>query len=191
MSYFTIINDLPVYDLYSELNAMLDTGAIKWHSGNNQISLNSITGKEDNFHLGCGSLYYDWDNRTVITDTHGNTKFEVKERDVPLLESDFNALCTPFKNTLFEKVYDSINAKFKIGRIRLMRSHPKTCLTWHYDDSRRLHYPIKTQDGCFMVIKDEIKHLNENQWCFTDTLFEHTAFNASKEIRIHLVANII
>lgn len=191
MSYFTIINDLPIYDLKSELNTMLDEGLIKWHSTNNQISLNSVAGSEENFHLGCGSLYYDWDNQTVITDAHGNTKFEVKKRNVLLTETDFTVLCTPFKNTLFEKAYNAIKEKFNIGRVRLMRSHPNSCLSWHYDDSRRLHYPIKTQDGCFMVIKDEVKHLKENQWCFTDTLVEHTAFNASKEIRIHLVVNII
>jgi hypothetical protein len=42
-----------------------------------------------------------------------------------------------------------------------------------------------------MVIEDEVKHLEQNKWYFTNTTKEHTAFNASKENRIHLVANIL
>lgn len=191
MSYFTIIDDLPKLDLLPDLNKMLDEGSIKWHKDNNQISLNTIKGKETDYLLGCGSLYYDWDNKIIVKDKHGNETFEVKEREVPLKESDFNVLCSQFVGTAFETVYNAIKEKYNIGRVRLMRSRPKTCLSWHVDDSQRLHYPVKTQEGCFMVIKDEVKHLKQNEWCFTDTLVEHTAFNGSKDFRIHLVATII
>ena len=53
------------------------------------------------------------------------------------------------------------------------------------------HYPVKTQDGCFMVIENEIKYLELNNWYWTNTVLLHTAFNASKEDRIHLVAVIL
>ena len=72
-----------------------------------------------------------------------------------------------------------------------MQAAPKTCLSWHVDRTTRLHYPIKTQTGCFMVIEDELFHLVENEWCMTNTIARHTAFNASLESRIHLVATII
>jgi hypothetical protein len=61
-----------------------------------------------------------------------------------------------------------------------MKSEPKTCLSWHVDFSTRIHYPMKTQEGCFMVIADEVCHLTENTWWWTDTVLPHTAFNASK-----------
>lgn len=191
MENFKVIKDLPTYDLLPELNNLLDSGKIKWHKDNNQISLNTIEGKDDDFLFGCGSLYYDWDNKVIVKDKHGNETFEVKERDVPLKESDFNVLCSQFIGTSFEVVYNELKTKYSVGRVRLMRSRPKTCLSWHVDDSQRLHYPIKTQEGCLMVIEDQVKHLNQNEWCFTNTLVKHTAFNGSKDFRIHLVATII
>jgi hypothetical protein len=42
-----------------------------------------------------------------------------------------------------------------------------------------------------MVIEDEVKFLPENTWWKTNTLKPHTAFNASKENRIHLVAVLL
>jgi hypothetical protein len=41
-----------------------------------------------------------------------------------------------------------------------------------------------------MVIEDEVKHLDQDKWWMADTIKLHTAFNASKESRIHLVAVI-
>ena len=72
-----------------------------------------------------------------------------------------------------------------------MKSKPKTCLSWHKDDHLRLHFPIQTQEGCFMIIEDKSYFLNKNQWYLTNTLKSHTAINASKKDRIHLVATII
>jgi hypothetical protein len=72
-----------------------------------------------------------------------------------------------------------------------MKSKPKTCLSWHVDTTPRIHFPIKTQDGCFMVIDNEVQHLTKNTWWWTNTVAPHTAFNASKEDRIHLVAVVL
>ncbi len=72
-----------------------------------------------------------------------------------------------------------------------MRSKPKTCLSWHCDTSKRIHLPIRTQPGCMMVIQDEVLHLEQGQWYMTNTIPEHTAFNASKADRIHLIAVIL
>ena len=80
--------------------------------------------------------------------------------------------------------------KRKVCKFRLMMINPKTCLSWHTDSSPRLHYPIKTQEGCMMIIEDEVFHLNQNTWYMADTTFKHTALNASKEARIHLVVEI-
>jgi hypothetical protein len=72
-----------------------------------------------------------------------------------------------------------------------MKSLPKTCLSWHVDDTKRIHYPIKTQEGCFMIIEEEIKHLPQHTWWLTNTLVKHTAMNASLEDRVHLVVTLL
>lgn len=190
MSSFIQWTNLPVYDLYSELNRLIESNAISW-SKENQICLNTILDKPDDYLFGCGSLTHDWDNAKKVVDQYGNESIEIPEYQKKYKESDFLVLCSQFKNTLFEKVYTELSSQYKLGRIRIMKSKPKTCLSWHVDASVRVHYPIKTQEGCFMIIDKEVKHLPQNTWWWTDTRLPHTAFNASKEDRIHLVAVVL
>ena len=180
-SNFIELNDLPVYDdLLEELTGLVDLNV-------SQHCLNAPPGHEDNDQYGVGSLQYDWPNKKI--DEEGNV--HVPYRDPILYEKDFTELCNKYKNTKFEIIYRELSRRYVLGRVRIMISQPASCLTWHQDTEERIHYPIKTQEGCFMVIEDEVKHLEKNQWYYTKTLNKHTAFNASKEIRIHLVANIL
>jgi hypothetical protein len=132
-------------------------------------------------------LIHDW-SKSIESEASGIT---LPARTDQLKEEDFTNLCTVFKNTIFEVVYNSIIERYKVGRVRLMMSRPKTCLSWHTDSSIRLHYPIKTQPECFMVIDDEVMHLQLNDWIMADTRQPHTAFNGSLENRVHLVAVIL
>tara|TARA_B110000503_G_C7151893_1_gene415588 strand:- start:906 stop:1472 length:567 start_codon:yes stop_codon:yes gene_type:complete len=188
MNNFIKIDTLPVYDLMSELTTLLNEGKIHW-SKYNQICINTLPETPDNFLVGCGSLQYNWSAETVITDD-GAEKYIVEKIENPKKETDFSVLCLAFKGTLFEELYNNLTSRYQLGRIRLMKSKPKTCLSWHVDTTPRIHYPIKTQEGCFMVINDEIKHMELNTWYWTKTTQTHTAFNASKEDRIHLVVVI-
>jgi len=188
MKYFTEI-DLPVYaDLHTELNKLIEAKTIAWHF--RQICINTTVNEPDNYVLGCGSLIYDWENLKEEFTTTGELKLVVPKKENIIKDSDFTILCSQFKNTIFEEVYNTVKEKFNIGRFRLMMINPKTCLSWHTDSSPRLHYPIKTQEGCMMIIEDEVFHLNQNTWYMADTTFKHTALNASKEARIHLVVEI-
>lgn len=172
---------LPQFDLYSELNVMLANNIVDWKSLG-QICLNTTPDKLDCFRHGVGSLYFDWSKQE-------NGKPSI--RPVELNENDFSELCTVFYNTVFEEVFDILKSKYNVGRVRLMKSKPKTCLTWHTDTSKRLHYPITTHEGCLMIIENEVKHLPANTWWLTNTLVKHTALNASTEDRIHLVASVL
>ena len=187
---FERITFLPEYDLYSELMTMLDDGRLQWRDKNNnssyQICLNSTKNDPDNFLLGRGSLYYDWDNSKNI-----NGELVVPPRETPLNEEDFTELCGVYKGTQFEEVYNELTKHFVVGRVRIMNLRPKQCLTWHCDDTYRIHYPIKTQEGCMMIINNEVKHLDKNTWWKTFTTSNHTALNASKENRYHLVACVL
>jgi hypothetical protein len=187
MKNFMIIEDLPIYDLYTELTNLLNSGKIQWSEiSNDQICINTTADNPDDFLLGRGSLIWDWDNSYTE-----NGKLIVSKRSKILTEEEFTIISTPFKNTKFELVYNSLAEKYHLGRVRIMNSKPKTCLTWHIDTSPRIHYPIKTQEGCLMVIDNEVQHLSENTWWSTNTLESHTAFNGSKEERMHLVAVIL
>jgi hypothetical protein len=42
-----------------------------------------------------------------------------------------------------------------------------------------------------MLIEDEVIHLKQHQWYWTNTLPKHTAFNASREDRLHLVVVVL
>lgn len=187
MNYFVEINDLPVLDLKSELNDMLSNNIINFNQMTSQICLNTIVGKENDYEFGRGSLYYDWENKTI--DAEGN--YHVPIRDKILKETDFNILCNQFNSTKFEKVYDALNEKYFLGRVRIMKLLPKTCLSWHVDEHPRIHFPIQTYEGCFMIIEDELKHLQESKWYYTHTIAKHTAINSSNNSRYHLVATII
>ena len=155
-----------------------------------QIGINSIAGFEHDYTMANGSLIKDWDNLKIIT-TDAVTEYKIPNKTERLHERDFTVLCNIFRNTAFEEIYNILNKKYIIGRLRLFKSEPKTCITWHIDEGLpRLHYPIKTQPGCFMVIEDEVKHMKQDKWWITDTSKPHSAFNGSKESRIHLVAVI-
>lgn len=189
MSYFKIINDLPIIDnLYQEFVDMLDNQTIWWYRDTvDQICINTVPEEPDNFHLGRGSLTWDWDNSTYDE----NNQIVLNKREKQLREEDFTVLCNQFKNTSFEKIYVALEKKYVLGRVRIMNLLPKTCLTWHKDSTTRVHYPMLTHEGCFMVIQDEVKHLPVNTWWHTDTSVKHTVFNGSKKNRYHIVAAII
>jgi|TARA_B110000908_G_scaffold172735_1_gene242524 hypothetical protein len=184
MDYFKQETKLPILDLYTEYKKMINHH-ILWSGG--QICINAVPGHTDSTSYGCGSLYYDWSNKTISD----NGSIEPGVRHTILEEEHFTEIADVFVGTLFETVLTTLQENFNVGRVRLMKSKPQTCLTWHYDPSPRLHYPIQTSKGCLMVIEDEVFHLPINEWWHTNTLKHHTAFNGSTEERIHLVVSLL
>lgn len=184
--YFTKVENIKVYErLSQELELLLMDESVSFTE--NQICLNTIPGKENDYKLGCGSLIYDF-SKALWKD--GNL-ISLPKYVNPYKEKDFSVLCSQFKDTLFEEVYNELKLKYNIGRLRIIKNIPRRCMSWHRDSSFRIHYPIKTQEGCMMVIEDEAMHIPQNEWWITDTRKWHTAFNGSKEERIHLVGAII
>ena len=148
----------------------------------NAICVNRIPGDEKSIQGGnVRGLYWTYPDETN----------HEEERCPVIQEEKYTELCPEFKGTYVEEVYNIVRSKFNIGRMRFLMKPPRSCLSWHRDTSRRIHFPIKTQEGCFMVIENEILHLKKDQWYLTDTMPNHTAFNASKENRIHLVAVVL
>jgi hypothetical protein len=190
MKYFTEIN-LPIYEtLRVELDQLLSSNVLNW-GDHNQICLNSVLNFENDFHKGAGSLMFDWNNSKIDSVNGIDNISNLCEKSEQLSDYDFTVMCNQFKGTIFEAVYDMLNKIYVLGRVRLMNLKPKTCLTWHVDDTPRLHYPIITQEGCFLVIEDESVQLPLNKWHMANTTKKHTAFNGSKSSRVHLVAVIL
>lgn len=188
MKNFKKIDDLPIVDnLFDYFEKMVEEKIIEIPI-HNQVCINTPEDRPDDYLVGTGSLYLDW---TKIDTNDLSSEKQIPKRDRVYEEHEFTNLCTVFKNTPFEEVYNALKNKYKLGRVRIMISLPKTCLSWHVDNSPRLHYPIKTQEGCFMVIEDEVYHLPQNQWTLTNTVIKHTAFNASFSKRYHIVASIL
>ena len=189
MEYFKPINNLPILDLKTELFNLIQNKIIVWPD-QNQVCINTLPDHPDDYLIGCGSLYYNWTEKKIIKNQDGTTEVYAPKFQNPKKESDFTVLCNAFKKTLFEEVYNELRKKYKIGRIRLMKMKPKTCLSWHIDLCARVHFPIKTQDGCIMVIENEVMHMPADTWWYTNTHNKHTAVNASNQDRIHLVCSV-
>ena len=126
-----------------------------------QIMLQKVKGKDDNY--GIGSL---------------------TAKDYP--ESEFNVLVYP------ELEYtNSIIIDLNMCRTRVMRMSRKSCYSYHYDRTKRIHIPLVTNKNCFMVIEDEIfRYPADGNYYIVDTTKMHTFVNASKEERIHIVGCI-
>lgn len=191
MEHVVKIDSLPCYDLLQEYNNLYEKGIVEYPLGiekTYQICLNTTPDYPDDMFFGTGNLFKNWDKGYY--DEQG--KFVVNDQSGDIKETDFTVLCTQFRNTLFEDVYNKLNAQYNVGRIRLMTNWPRTCLSWHHDfGTHRIHYPIKTQPGCIMVFEEKNYVLNENTWYYTYTDQMHTAINASKDYRTHLVATIL
>jgi hypothetical protein len=74
-------------------------------------------------------------------------------------------------------------------RTRVMCMRAKTCYTLHRDVTERVHIPLKGDlDSCFMLVDEEVVWMKEIGKVYTiDTRKTHTAVNASREVRMHLV----
>jgi hypothetical protein len=187
MKYFTKL-DYPAFSaMLPELTRLLDENMVSWNS--NQICLNTLPTHPTDFHLGVGSLDRDWGNATT-TENKLSQKVTVNKKTSSVTEKDFTYLCDVFRGTVFEEVYNFLQDRYTLGRVRLMKIDPKRCMSWHYDYNKRVHYAVSTFTGAHLVVEDEVKFLELDSWYLVDTTKRHTAFNGSMQSRIHLVASI-
>ncbi len=90
---------------------------------------------------------------------------------------------------LFDLPYiNSILAEHSLTRTRVMKMQKKTCYYWHNDVTKRLHIPVVTNPHCFLIFEDGPVHLPATGEAYViDTTKYHSAMNASKHERIHIV----
>ncbi len=174
-----------ILKLKSDLNLILDKKRFKspgvTHFG--AISLNQIPNDEESI-KGNNIRGKYW----TIADETGK---EVS-RDIDIEESKYTQLVPEFNDTYFREVYEVLNKRFKLGRVRLLLKEPRSTLSWHKDPECRLHIPIITNAGCSMVIENVAKHLpaDGSVWITNNTKY-HNFFNGGEQARVHLVACVL
>jgi|TARA_R110000744_G_scaffold330649_1_gene436127 hypothetical protein len=73
-------------------------------------------------------------------------------------------------------------------RSRIMKMESKTCYTYHQDPTMRMHIPLVTNENCFIIVDDILhRYPADGSNYLIDTTKMHTAVNASREERIHIV----
>lgn len=137
--------------------------------------------KASQLYEGCGSLIFDW------IKYEENPIGKLPLRQETLKEKDFIETCDLFKNTYIEEVINTIKKQYPIVRGRFMKMKHKTCLSMHTDASKRIHIPIYTNENCMMIVNNTIVNLPYGKTYLVDTTYPHTAINASKDSRVHLV----
>tara|TARA_B110000467_G_scaffold97730_1_gene88405 strand:+ start:1506 stop:2177 length:672 start_codon:yes stop_codon:yes gene_type:complete len=117
-----------------------------------------------------------------------NTRERVGEEDDYSSEMDYSDFIPEFNHTYFKEIYDYFNSLVNVGRIRLIKSFPQQCLSWHADNDDKIHIPIKTNIGVRMIVEDEVIHMSAGSTTIMRTnKNKHSAMNGGDAERVHLV----
>jgi hypothetical protein len=105
-------------------------------------------------------------------------------------EADFSVINEEFRGTAIEQLISKL--PFRQGRVRLMYLKPKSCLSIHADSTRRYHYAVTTSPDCYLVEihgnKGVFHHVPADGRLYEmDARLTHTAINAGREGRVHIV----
>ena len=100
-------------------------------------------------------------------------------------ESKYKYLNTALDGTEISKLINEYGGV----RTRIMTLRSRSCYSVHADPTHRIHIPITTTEGSWMVWphNNYVAHLITGNSYLTDTTKPHTFFNGSTEDRIHLV----
>jgi hypothetical protein len=102
-------------------------------------------------------------------------------------ELEYDIINPIFKDTIFEELINKYNLK----RTRFMWLNRWSCYSLHRDLTPRIHFPIYTNNQCFLIFKNAtVENLKEGTIYYTDTRHLHTAMNGSEEKRLHLVGAV-
>jgi len=163
------------------------------HNNLKQVALQcrKETALDEQLTESCGSLYFDW----IAYEKNPVGPIPIRKTDKDgypaLKEKDFDVTCDIFKNTIFDELIQKLKDKnIQVTRGRFMLMLHKQCLTVHKDPSPRLHIPIYTNENCMMIFGEKVIKLPFGKTYYVDTTIPHTALNASKDPRVHLIFSV-
>lgn len=74
------------------------------------------------------------------------------------------------------------------GRVRLLLMAPQTCYTFHHDpDAYRVHIPLWTHPNALFFVQGKMWHMELGYAYLMQVLHLHTAVNAGRMNRLHIV----
>ena len=124
----------------------------------------------------------EYDTQLSLQVTPSGSSGEGKLNNLNFLEKDFNVFAydLPYTNSIIHEL--------GMYRTRLMNMKPKTCYSYHWDPTKRMHIPLITNENNFFVIDDEVsRYPADGSYYLIDTTKKHTFVNASFENRLHIV----
>jgi hypothetical protein len=125
-----------------------------------------------------------------------NINSETLSRNNIKKETKYTTLNHRFKNTIWEKIWNTLYnfENYKSCRMTLRKMKPKTSLIFHKDYSIRWHVVIETNPFAFMTFLDRKSnefssfHIPKDGYVyFTNTKFWHSAVNAGTADRYALI----
>ena len=123
-----------------------------------------------------------YDTQLSLQVTADGSSGEGKLAKLDYKEEDFNVFAYDIPYT------NSVLSELGMYRTRLMNMKPKTCYSYHWDPTKRMHIPLLTNENNFFVIDDEIsRYPADGSYYLIDTTKKHTFVNASFENRLHIV----
>jgi Aspartyl/Asparaginyl beta-hydroxylase len=102
----------------------------------------------------------------------------------------FTVFNDEFKDTSIYRMYQAINSKMNICRLRIMTMVGPSCYWAHKDTYVRYHLAVNTNPDCLFLFTDlnYMEHIPRDGYVYaTDTRHAHTFVNASRQRRVHLV----
>jgi hypothetical protein len=124
----------------------------------------------------------EYDTQLSLQVTSSGSSGEGKLNNLDFLEKDFIVFAYDLPYT------NSILSELGMYRTRLMNMKPKTCYSYHWDPTKRMHIPLITNENNFFVIDDEVsRYPADGSYYLIDTTKKHTFVNASFENRLHIV----
>lgn len=103
-------------------------------------------------------------------------------------DRDYTLLHPELRGSYLEEIFVAL--PFQPFRARLMGLDPATCYAIHNDLTPRYHIAVKTSPQARFIFVDREKLIHipaDGRVYFVDTRETHTAFNAGKEMRLHIV----
>jgi hypothetical protein len=138
---------------------------------------------------------------SAMTDTRGidygaETLYDHQQGRYTMYQHEFDTNMDYIKGSYTESVMEQMRADIRtdysltVGRVRLLALRPKSCLTMHTDieSEIRFHIPIQTNKGAMFVVDYQVQTMWELGMVYRlDVQKPHTAINASREPRVHIV----
>lgn len=95
-----------------------------------------------------------------------------------------------FRNPIWDylEYTNKVISDLKLHRTRLINLRRQTCYSYHKDFSQRMHIPLITNPSCWLIVDDVLhRYPADGSSYLINTTLSHTAVNASKRDRWHIV----